>query len=499
MPTYYDDDGNPIQKPGKTYYDEDGNPIGQPPSIADTARARLASRGLTPEQVKAGQVPEDPLRTSTAQEFAQTPLGGLAVGAAKGVGNTVYNLGSLTDRVGRGIANAVGADVAPQSQAFEAPNEITQALTPQGTWQGVGYTGEQIGEFFIPGAAAAGKLAPVANAVGKAGVVGRMGKEAATAAGVAAAQGGDPVAAGVVGGAVPGASALAGKAAPTIMNTKIGAAPKRFRHGADPGQGIVDEGLVAGSMAGMLSKVQAAKEEVGQQIGSMLGLSKKATTHRIDIMPYIDARIDKAKEALATLGDSAGAARLDALRQGIYDDFAKMGSSPSATTAQELWQVKKRLDMGINHKAAENIEVGVKQIARTIRRDIAKVIADTVPEIAPLNKRFGSLAEATDSIFDKINASHRLTLDMLRNPINWALGGSLYYHRDDPVKAASLLGLKAGATSMPIASGAAQVMRGIGSRTAQTGGARMAAGATSLATQPDEEEVNRIIEAYGQR
>lgn len=68
MPTYYDEDGNPIQSQqasaaAPVYYDENGDPLPPSPplaSVADTARTRLSRRGLTPEQIRASP-PSGPL------------------------------------------------------------------------------------------------------------------------------------------------------------------------------------------------------------------------------------------------------------------------------------------------------------------------------------------------------------------------------------------------------------------------------------------------------
>lgn len=60
-PQYLDDNGDPIgappSAPALTYLDDQGNPTDpmKPLSVAEQARRRLASRGLTPEAVKAGE------------------------------------------------------------------------------------------------------------------------------------------------------------------------------------------------------------------------------------------------------------------------------------------------------------------------------------------------------------------------------------------------------------------------------------------------------------
>lgn len=483
MPTYYDDDGNPIAAPGKTYYDDDGNPISG------------ASAGVTPSVSVA---PESDFGNPMA---GLRNVGNAYVGAAKGVGSTVYNLGKMASQVPiPALAGKTPADVAqflgadPELAAFEGPKP--EGLTPQGTAQEVGFGAEQIGEFFIPGAAQAGKLGAVANLAQKAGTVGKMATEGATAAGVAAAQGGDPLAAGAVGAVVPGASAVASKVGPAIMNTKIGARAKQFRRGADPGEGIVDEGLVAGTTGGMWERVQTARKEVGAQIGSVLSTTQKATQHPINIQPFVDGLIDDAVRSLQTAGKPEAAAAVEKIRTGMYEEFAKRGSSPSATNAKELWEVSQQIKDAISYGGDSAIEAGAEVIRKKIRSSIGDVISSTIPAIKPLNKRFANLAEAQSALKAKMDASHGIG-NFFRNPVNWIIGGAAGYHANDPAKALAILGMKAGATSMPAVSIAAQAARGLGA--AGAAGARAGAGITSLSTRPTDEDVDKLLTNYGRQ
>jgi hypothetical protein len=113
----------------------------------------------------------------------------MAVGALKGAGNTVFGLGKMVHDytpIGR-ISDAI------QPGAFD---QKPPELEPTNRAQTVGHAAEQMGEFLIPGTAAT-----------KVGLVGR----AATDAGLALAQSGSPVQAGVTGAlsaAIPGASAV---------------------------------------------------------------------------------------------------------------------------------------------------------------------------------------------------------------------------------------------------------------------------------------------------
>lgn len=144
--TYLDDNGNPIRGTG-VYLDDSGTPM----------PAKAAPQGL--------------------MEKAADLAGDVAIGAAKGVGNTIFGLGK------------VFRDYTPVGYISDAilPGAFDQRppeIVPTNTAQKVGYTGEQIGEFFIP-TGAAGKL-------GKAAEVGKS-------IGLTVAQGGTPTEAGVSG------------------------------------------------------------------------------------------------------------------------------------------------------------------------------------------------------------------------------------------------------------------------------------------------------------
>jgi hypothetical protein len=103
----------------------------------------------------------------------------MAVGAAKGAGSTAFGIGKMLHDytpLGR-----VSDAIAPG--AFEVANRPPE-LAPTNRAQQVGHTAEQVGEFFIPGAAAT-----------TAGKVGRVAADA----GLALAQSGSPTQAGVTG------------------------------------------------------------------------------------------------------------------------------------------------------------------------------------------------------------------------------------------------------------------------------------------------------------
>jgi len=122
-------------------------------------------------------------------------VGDVGVGIAKGAANTAVGLGELMHRI-PGVSTAVDALYGQPGLSERSFPAAREAVQPTNTAQKDGYYGEQIGEFFLP----------VAGAAGKAGTAGRIGKDAL----LAGAQTGSATDAAITGGlsaVIPGAQA----------------------------------------------------------------------------------------------------------------------------------------------------------------------------------------------------------------------------------------------------------------------------------------------------
>lgn len=173
----------------------------------------------------AGQVqprpPAPPAGPETPRTWGDT-ASDLAIGAGKGLANTVTGLGEMAYRyvpgvqqVSDAVQRAAFGDVIPGDQLINSAQQTL--LAPSNTAQQVGFTGEQIGEFFIP-AAKAGALAKVP---GLARVAPRVA-QAGQAALLTGAQGGSGTEAGVS-GALAAAFPAAGAARRTGQRLQQGA------------------------------------------------------------------------------------------------------------------------------------------------------------------------------------------------------------------------------------------------------------------------------------
>lgn len=90
--------------------------------------------------------------------------GDVIKGAAKGVGSTLYSAGTMMEKGMEKLTGRPAITTSIAGRNIGGMEEKPQWLTPQNTAQKIGYTGEQIGEFFLPGSAATkiGKVAELA-------------------------------------------------------------------------------------------------------------------------------------------------------------------------------------------------------------------------------------------------------------------------------------------------------------------------------------------------
>lgn len=199
-----------------------------------------------------------PVPASSATDVAKD----VAIGAAKGIGNTVFGLGKMV------------RDYTPIGYVSDAilPGAFDQRppeITPSNTAQRVGFVGEQVGEFFLP-----------TGAIGKVGAAGKAAKSAAEVAKAAAltkAQTGDTgsaIASGAITAAIPGIGAarkFAGRLREGAEKTTaqaLGATKEIHKATAAKIAPQMLERGVGGSRRQMLEQAEAALAKTGPQIAA---------------------------------------------------------------------------------------------------------------------------------------------------------------------------------------------------------------------------------------
>lgn len=276
-----------------------------------------------------------------------------AIGVAKGAANTLF-----------GVAKVVN-DVTPIGRATEALAPGTfdkrpEGLAPSNLAQRIGYTAEQIGEFFIP-VGAAGKLGKLAEIAKGAGLTGLQGGSAADMGASAALSAVVPPAVAAAGRAAKGlrASALASETralGPTKEWAKTEAAqlaPEMLTRG------------VRGTRPAMLERAETASREAGERLG---------------------AAYKAAEEAGQTISGQVIRGELQLAKEGLMVASAKGGQIPIAGAEGVL----KKLD---------KLETFVAQLGDDIPVDKAHKVKTLWDRIVAKAGLYGpkATANATDS------------------------------------------------------------------------------------------------------
>lgn len=226
---------------------------------AEIAAALSSAHPAPPPPAAKAPVASPP--RSLLQRTADTGVD-VAIGAAKGATNSAIGLGRLFNRYVPGVGKlneAIYGEPVNDSTYGAAKKDFA---TPTNTAQKVGFTGEQIGEFFTP-VGAAGRIGKAAE-IGKSGLFTLAQSDSPLAAGVSAA----------ITAAVPGAAgvrraseALESGAEKTIAQA-LGATKEGMKAtAADLAPGILTRGI-RGSRAAMLKQARSQTAAIGKRIGA---------------------------------------------------------------------------------------------------------------------------------------------------------------------------------------------------------------------------------------
>lgn len=303
-----------------------------------------------------------------------------AIGVAKGLGNTAFGLGKIVrDYTPVGyISDAISPG------AFDQPIEDLQ---PQNTAQRVGFTAEQVGEFFVPGGGVS-KLAQVPKA-----------------AAITMAQTGRPVDAAVSGAitaVIPGAGTVARlsrgfrqsaekSAAQALGATKEWAKADAARLAPQ----MIDRG-VKGSRETMLEAAKAQAKQIGASIDTVIADAAAAGT----VVDGAIARqaINDAARALTVPSRSGAPIAIEGAQKAIdklnrLDKFVeKLGPDIPIEHAQRVKQAWDKIvsKAGLygpkaTASATDNADAwAIREAAGSFR----KLLADASPDLARLNQEF---------------------------------------------------------------------------------------------------------------
>lgn len=340
----------------------------------------------------------------------------LATGIAKGLGQTVTNLGELIHKV-PGVSTAIDALYGTPGLSKTAFAQAQHALAPTTPLQTVGKVGEQIAEVVAPSRAitAAGtkavttltpRLAPLIGETA-AKVLPRAAVEAASGGGMALAQGGDPRVGAALGAVGPMIGAGVEAAAPGLKTAAekkvvqaLGPTKERFKAIAERlAPNILQRGL-GGSREALQAQAASTLETVGDQLDTAL---QQYGSQTLSTQPILNA-LETAKDAFRTTvqrptGPATVVFEPRSLRQleGLQSIITDLG--PDARVDQ-LVAVRRAWDRvvdqagGYAQRAGGAIGIPLKEQSEAwAKREgagaIRQLLNDEVPDLAAINKEWG--------------------------------------------------------------------------------------------------------------
>lgn len=277
---------------------------------------------------------------TTFQEVADDLKQG-GIGALKATGRTVANLTQIASWL-----MGTGQTTSPVIDALKA--KIGQ---PEGTAQQVGAGIADVASAFIPGgeiekgAQAASVMAKDAGPIGQAMM--RFLARGAGSAGIAAAQGGDPIVGGLVGGtaglASEGAAAALKKGAVNSMVRAMGPAGGRGPTDIEAAQEIaptlVKRGFVGTSADNARSQAAQMVKQAGSDLQEVLGTEGANTFDQSKLLQDIQAKRDALAVPATTRDASSLPIRMkpvDDLYAELQQDVKNLGPNPSQEAIHDL-------------------------------------------------------------------------------------------------------------------------------------------------------------------
>ena len=327
---------------------------------------------------------DTPAEPSLLQK-AMTGAKDLVTGAGKGLLHTV----SGTDDWARQHLPAVMTN---SNMGFGAPADlehVKQMATPEGMAQKIGYGGEQVGEFLLPGGAeekGAAKLAKLAPKLGKfAKPLAKVLTSGLSSGAVNTMQGGSPVTGALMGagGQVIGQGLKA--MAPTVAESALGIPKVARAFGKTPGRAIIDEtrGIRPETIAA------SAQDRMGQ-LTPQLEQAAAASTAPASLLPARQVVSDSINRATGQNAESL-VNQLRPQQDFLTRRFDTGAAIPDQIMPSDLLNLKRGFSKEFMGRWNPEIHADTTSTGRNAYHALDSELDRTVPEAPDLDQRISSL------------------------------------------------------------------------------------------------------------
>lgn len=295
-------------------------------------------------------------------------LGGLTqgiIGAAKGAAHTVASIGELGDRAMSGLTGQKPVGAGGTEKALGNLG-IKNALTPTNTAQSLGYGAEQIGEFFIPGGAAAKGVKVAEKGIG-ALKVGQI------VSGLAKDVGAGEKVAKVIGGVVEGGAKLGSRVA---IDATVGGGVTAAQGGS--ADDVVKNALISGAVPILGSALKATKplaRGFANKIETVI-LKPSATDLKdgFNVQNVFKYKLGGSLQSTAEKTAASIEQRASELKTLIKDSSERLNINTLIDKAETQMSSNKASNFGFNSK--------LKNAFNTLRAEVQHLSADGVVDLA---------------------------------------------------------------------------------------------------------------------
>lgn len=318
------------------------------------------------------------------------------VGAAKGAGNTVLSLSKLAMRMPAMqalVARATGMSPDEVERRYAA---LDEAVKPTNTAQAIGRTGEQIAETLIPGRMVTkGATAAAAYLPRGLQTAGRMVVEGAGGAGMATAQGSDPMVAGGVSAAIPVAGRVVGSAASAVgarvAPAMEGAMDLARRRGIP-----VDAATATGSRV-----VRAAQDLIGRGTFGGAMVRDRAEQARETAMARVGRELADEAMPTAAAAEQAG----EGLRHGVTEVIEREHAA-----ANEAYSLLREMEADPRH--IKQVQTGTRTVDTGVLRPDGTPVTRTeaVTEAIAMPVDMRKAKDALRPIMDRMHRQLPVTI-----------------------------------------------------------------------------------------
>lgn len=254
--------------------------------------------------------------------------------------------------------------------------------------------------------------------------IGEIAKEGLYGAGAGAVIGGGL--AGTIGGV--GAIAAKSKASSRLINSLIKPLGKEFDFGRNPGQGVVDEGIVANNRDGLFKGIIAKKKEIGEKIGAMLR-TPTAQQKRVDVGSAVKA-VDTALQKAVASGEQALITRIQQVRKTLTDEFGLIDGQVITTgkknlliTPEQAHKVKQALGEA-SKWTGQAFDAEANQARVAAYRALNDAIEQAVPGVKKFQDRYANMLSAERSLERTMDITQRQNmLSFMDKGIGAGVGG----------------------------------------------------------------------------